>query len=58
MEFYISTTIDNGSGLKYRDKKSFLEEISRMIDDCEANGGTHFDIEVDTDASCFAGDED
>ena len=24
-----------------------------MIDDCEANGGTQFDVTVDADASCF-----
>lgn len=58
MEFYISTTIDNGSGLEYHDKESFLKEISRMIDDCEANGGTRFDVEVNADASCFANEDD
>ena len=56
MKFWISDTFTNGSGQKFTDKEAFLRELSLMIDDCEANGGTHFDVEVDTDASCFAGE--
>ena len=53
----IFTTIsawDNGSGCTYYTKEKFLEEISVMIDDCIANGGSHFDVEVLTDASCYS----
>ena len=53
MKFGIYTMIDNGSGMKYSTKEEFLNELSRMIDDCEANGGTHFDVEVLTNKSCF-----
>ena len=59
MKFYIETSNDNGSGMKYPTKDWFLKEISDMIDDCAANGGTYFSIAVDSDASCFCGiDED
>ena len=57
MKFSIYTLIDNGSGMKYTTKAGFLAEISAMIDDCIANGGTYFSVEVDTDASCFCNDE-
>lgn len=53
MSFGIYTLLDNGSGIEYSSKEEFLEELSRMIDDCEANGGTYFRVEVDTDKSCF-----
>ena len=53
MEFTITTLNDNGSGMKYNTKEEFLKEISLMIDDCIANGGTFFDVQVDSDASCF-----
>lgn len=53
MKFYIETVNDNGSGMKYNAKEEFLSEISRMIDDCIENGGTFFDVQVDSDASCF-----
>lgn len=60
MKFTIETLNDNGSGMKYSTKEEFLKEISLMIDDCIANGGTFFDVQVDSDASCFAphGEED
>ena len=58
MKFYISTLNDNGSGMSYHSKEDFLKEIGLMIDDCIANGGTYFDIEVDTDASCFLTEEE
>ena len=57
MKFGIYTMIDNGSGMKYSTKEEFLSELSRMIDDCEANGGTHFDVEVLTNKSCFLDEE-
>ena len=44
---------ENGSGCYYGSKEDFLEEISFMIDDCIANGGTNFSIEVTADASCY-----
>ena len=53
MKFYIETTNDNGSGMKYNTKEDFLKEISLMIDDCIANGGKFFDVQIDSDASCF-----
>lgn len=53
MKFYIETMNDNGSGMVYYTKEDFLNEISLMIDDCIANGCTLFDVQVDTDASCF-----
>ena len=54
MKFYISTSgADEGSGMKYHDKEDFLKEISLMIDDCIANGGTIFEASVYSDASCF-----
>lgn len=58
MKFYIETTNDNGSGMEYNTKEDFLNEISLMIDDCIANGGTYFDAQVDSDASCFYNDEE
>ena len=54
MEFYIATP--SGSGQEFKDKESFLHEISLMIDDCIANGGTQFDIAVEADACCFSGE--
>ena len=52
MTFYIGT--DNGSGQKFGNKAEFLTALSLMIDDCEANGGTQYDVTVDADASCFS----
>lgn len=53
MQFTIDTLNDNGSGMEYATKEDFLKEVSLMIDDCIANGGTYFSIAVDADASCF-----
>ena len=53
MVFMTMSTWDNGSGCFYYTKEEFLKEISAMIDDCIANGGTHFDAEITTDASCY-----
>ena len=53
MKFYIETLIDNGTGMVYNTKEETLKEISLMIDDCIENGGTFFEISVDSDASCF-----
>lgn len=58
INFTIETLNDNGSGMEYTSKEAFMKEISLMIDDCIANGGTFFDIQVDSDASCFYTDED
>lgn len=52
--FTIETLNDNGSGMKYKTKEEFLKEISLMIDDCIANGGTFFDAQIDSDVSCFS----
>lgn len=51
MKFYIGS--DSGSGQEFNNKEDFLREPSLMIDDCEANCGSQFDITVDADASCF-----
>lgn len=53
MKFSIETLNDNGSGMVYTSKEDFPQEVSRMIDDCIRNKGTFFDIQVDSDASCF-----
>ena len=54
MIFTTMSVWDNGSGCTYYTKEKFLEEISTMIDDCIANGGTYFDVEITTDASCYS----
>ena len=51
MKFYIGS--ETGSGMKFNNKEEFLKELSLMIDNCEANGGTQFDVYVDVDANCF-----
>ena len=51
--YTIETLNDNGSGMVYKTKEAFLAEIGRMINDCRDNGGTFFDAQIDTDASCF-----
>jgi hypothetical protein len=53
INFTIETLNDNGSGMEYHTKEDFLKEISLMVDDAIANGATFFDIQVDSDASCF-----
>ena len=53
MKYTIETMNDSGSGMAYKTKDEFMKEIGLMIDDCIANGGTFFDIQVDSDASCF-----
>lgn len=58
INFSIETLNDNGSGMEYTSKEAFIKEISLMVDDCIANGGTFFDIQVNSDASCFCSDED
>lgn len=54
--YAIETLNDNGSGMAYKTKEAFLAEISRMIDDCQDNGGTFFEVQVNADASCFCQD--
>lgn len=56
--FTIETLNDNGSGMTYKTKEEFLKEIGLMIDDCINNGGTYFDVMVDSDVSCFYQGED
>ena len=58
MKFRIYTLNDNGSGMKYHTKDEFLKEVSMMIDDCVTNGGTFFDIQVDSYGSCFLAEEE
>lgn len=57
INFTIETLNDNGSGMEYTSKEAFMNEISLMINDCIANGGTFFDVQVDSDVSCFCADE-
>lgn len=56
MKFFIGT--DSGSGCKYSDKEDFMHEVSLMVDDCIANGGTFFAVTVDSDASCYCNECD
>lgn len=58
INFTIETLNDNGSGMEYTSKEEFMKELGLMIDDCIANGGTFFDIQVDSDATCFCTDKD
>lgn len=59
MKFFITTSgADSGSGMKYNHKEDFLREVGLMIDDCVTNGGTTFEVDVYSDASCFAPCED
>lgn len=58
MDFYISSNRDNSSGMSFNNKEEVLKEISLMIDDCIANGGTQFDINVDANASCYCQEEE
>lgn len=51
MKFYIG--VENASGMEFDNKEAFLKELGLMIDDCEANGGTQFDVTVEADASCY-----
>ena len=53
MKFTIETLNDNGSGMSFLTREEFIAEINRMIDDAEVNGFTYFDIQVDSDVSCF-----
>lgn len=56
--FTIETLNDNGSGMEYKTKEEFMNEIGLMIDDCIKNGGSYFDVMVDSDVSCFYKDKE
>lgn len=58
MWFTIATLNDNGSSMKFLSKDDFLKELSMMIDNCNDNGGSFFDVEVNSNVSCFLMDED
>ena len=58
MKFTITTLNDSGSGMKYCTKAAFINEIELMIQDCMNNGGTRFDVTVDSDVSCFYEDDE
>ena len=58
MKFYIETLNDNGSGMVYKTKEDFLNEILLMIDDCINNGGTFSDAQIDSDANCFYNEDE
>lgn len=57
MIFTTKSVWDNGSGCAYYTKEKFLEEISAMIDNCTANDGRYFDVEITSDASCYLKEE-
>ena len=57
LDFYISSINDGGSGTQYQTKEEFLKEVSLMVDDCIANGGSYFDISIEADASCYSQEE-
>lgn len=56
--FTIETMNDNGSGMEYGKKEELLNEIGLMIDNCIKNGGSYFDVMVDSDVSCFCKDKE
>ena len=56
--FSLCALNDCGSGMSFNKKEELLQEISMMIDDCVLNGGSYFDVSVDSDASCFYNDEE
>lgn len=56
--FTVETLNDCGSGMEFKSKERLLKEIELMIDDCIANGGTFFDVMIDSDASCFYKEEE
>ena len=58
MKFYIETLNDNGSGMVYKTKEDFLNEILLMIDDCMNNGRTFFDAQINSDANCFYNEDE
>lgn len=58
MKSFVSSNFDNGSGCSYNTKEEIMREISLMIDDCIANGGSQFDVTIDSDASCYKPDEE
>lgn len=58
LEFTIESLYDSGSGMKYKSKAEFLNELSLMIDDCAKNGGSFFDAVIDSNASCFCINEE
>ena len=37
------------SAERCRSKKAFLQKVSELIDECEANGATMFDLILNTD---------
>lgn len=53
MDFYINTSIDNGTGMTFNSKEEFLQTLSILIDNCISNNGIYFDVMVDSDTNCF-----
>lgn len=48
MIFYINN--QNGTGYRYPNKESFLDDLSALIDELTKEGATYFDMSFETDA--------
>lgn len=53
MRCYIYIRDIGGTEQEFNGKKEFLDTLSSMIDDCEKNGGTYFDVEVESDVKGY-----
>ena len=53
MNFYINTSIDNGTGMTFNSKEEFLQTLSVLIDNCITNNCNYFDVMIDSDTNCF-----
>ena len=50
MDFALISDINNQPAIKNcKTKKAFLQKISELIDECEAQGATMFDLILNTD---------
>lgn len=52
MDFFINTAQAQHSYRVLWSKEELLEEVSKMIDKSIENGGTYFDLTVNTDVDC------
>lgn len=51
MIFYINN--QNGTGYRYPNKESFLDDLSALIDELTKEGATYFDMNFESDAKKF-----
>ena len=52
MDFFMTTNHAPQTFRTIWSKEEFLKEISNMIDKATENGGTYFDLIVNTDVDC------